>query len=150
PLSMMAPSDIRAVVDCWADQFQELGTRRDINYVQIFENRGSVMGASNPHPHCQIWSTATIPNIPLMEQDAQRAYRDEKGLCLLCDYFQLETNARERTVAENEHFLALVPYWAVWPFETMILARRHVGCMDELNFAERDALADILKRLTTR
>jgi len=149
-LSMMQPADIRAVVDCWADQFQELGGRGDINYVQIFENRGALMGASNPHPHCQIWSTATIPNMPRLEQASQRAYRDEKGSCLLCDYFRLESGERERAVVENDFFLALVPYWAVWPFEAMILSRRHVGSIDELNCAERDALADILKRLTTR
>jgi UDPglucose--hexose-1-phosphate uridylyltransferase len=149
-LSMMQPADIRAVVDCWADQFQELGGRGDINYVQIFENRGALMGASNPHPHCQIWSTATIPNMPRLEQASQRAYRDEKGSCLLCDYFRLESGERARAVVENDFFLALVPYWAVWPFEAMILSRRHVGSIDELNCAERDALADILKRLTTR
>jgi UDPglucose--hexose-1-phosphate uridylyltransferase len=149
-LSMMQPAEIRAVVDCWADQFQELGARHDINYVQIFENRGAMMGASNPHPHCQIWSTATIPNIPRVEQESQRAYRDEKGSCLLCAYFQLETNARERVVVENEYFLALVPYWAVWPFETMILSRRHVSSIGEFSSAERDALADVLKRLTMR
>jgi UDPglucose--hexose-1-phosphate uridylyltransferase len=149
-LSMMQPAEIRVVVDCWADQFQELGARADINYVQMFENRGAIMGASNPHPHGQIWSTATIPNIPRMEQESQRAYHDEKGACLLCDYFQLETNARERTVAENEDFLALVPYWAVWPFETMILSRRHTGSIDEFSPAERDALAELLKQLTTR
>jgi len=147
---MMQPAEIRAVVDCWADQCQELGARSDINYVQMFENRGAIMGASNPHPHCQIWSTATIPNIPRMEQESQRAYCKEKGTCLLCDYFQLETNARERTVAENQHFLALVPYWAVWPFETMILSRRHAGGIDEFSPAERGALADVLKQLTTR
>jgi len=149
-LSMMQPAEIRAVVDCWADQFQELGARGDINYVQMFENRGAIMGASNPHPHCQIWSTLTIPDIPRMEQESQRAYRDQKSACLLCDYFQLESKARERTVAENQHFLALVPYWAVWPFETMILSRRHAGGIDEFSPAERDALADMLKRLTTR
>jgi UDPglucose--hexose-1-phosphate uridylyltransferase len=149
-LSMMQPGEIRAVVDCWADQFQELGARPDINYVQIFENRGAMMGASNPHPHCQIWSTATIPNFPRVEQESQRAYRDEKGSCLLCAYFQLETNALERVVVENEYFLALVPYWAVWPFETMILSRRHVSSIGEFSSAERDALADVLKRLTTR
>jgi len=92
-----------------------------------------MMGASNPHPHCQIWSTATIPNIPRMEQESQLAYRDANGLCLLCDYFRLEKNAGARTVVENEHFLALVPYWAVWPFETMILSRRHLASIDELN-----------------
>jgi len=149
-LSMMEAADIRAVVDCWAEQFEELGALKGINYVQIFENRGSLMGASNPHPHCQIWSTATIPNIAKAEQESQLAYRDANGSCLLCDYYELEKNARIRTVVENEHFLALVPYWAVWPFETMVVSRRHVGSIDELNSAERDALSDILKRLTTR
>jgi UDPglucose--hexose-1-phosphate uridylyltransferase len=149
-LAMMEPPDIRAVVDSWAAQFVELGARDDINYVQIFENRGAMMGASNPHPHCQIWSTATVPNIPRMEQESQLAYRDAHGLCLLCDYYRLEKNAGARTVVENEHFLALVPYWAVWPFETMILSRRHVASIDELNPAERDALSHLLKRLTTR
>jgi len=149
-LAMMEPPDIRAVVDSWAAQFVELGARDDINYVQIFENRGAMMGASNPHPHCQIWSTATVPNIPRMEQESQLAYRDAHGLCLLCDYYRLEKNAGARTVVENEHFLALVPYWAVWPFETMILSRRHVASIDEFNPAERDAFSHLLKRLTTR
>jgi len=149
-LSMMEPADIRAVVDCWADQFLELGARNEINHVQIFENRGAMMGASNPHPHCQIWSTATVPNISRTEQDSQLAYRTANGHCLLCDYYRLEENAGPRKVVENQHFLGLVPYWAVWPFETMILPRRHVGSIDELNSPERDALSDILKRLTTR
>jgi len=149
-LARMELPDIRAVVDSWAAQFVGLGARPDINYVQIFENRGAMMGASNPHPHCQIWSTATVPNIPRMEQEAQLAYRDAHGLCLLCDYYRLEKTAGARTVVENEHFLALVPYWAVWPFETMVLSRRHVAGMDELNPAERDALSEVLKRLTTR
>jgi len=149
-LSMMDSIDIRAVIDCWTAQFQELGARQDIRYVQIFENRGAIMGASNPHPHCQIWSTATVPNIPKIEQEAQADYRNANGSCLLCDYYQLEENAHARNVAENSHFLALVPYWAVWPFETMILPRRHVGSLEEFTPAERDALGDVLKRLTTR
>lgn len=149
-LSMMEPSDIRAVVDCWADQFQELGAKAEINYVQIFENRGSMMGASNPHPHCQIWSTATIPNIPLTEQNSLLAHQKEKGSCLLCDYYRIEGQAKTRIVVENDHFLAVVPFWAVWPFETMLLSARHVGSFAELNSTERDALGEILKRLTTR
>jgi UDPglucose--hexose-1-phosphate uridylyltransferase len=149
-LSMMEPADIRAVIDCWAEQSQELGARPDVQYVQIFENRGAMMGASNPHPHCQIWATASLPNIPKTEQESQAAYRNAKGACLLCDYCELETKARVRVVAENEHFVALVPYWAVWPFETMVLPRRHVGSMEELGGAERAALGDVLKRLTTR
>ena len=149
-VSMMERADLRAVVDCWAQQLQELGANPLINYVQIFENRGAMMGASNPHPHCQIWSTATIPNIPAIEQESQIAYRNERGSCLLCDYHAKEKSLGIRTVVENDHFLALVPFWAVWPFETMILSRRHVGSMDELDSEERDALSDILKRLTTR
>jgi UDPglucose--hexose-1-phosphate uridylyltransferase len=149
-LSMMDKADIRAVVDCWADQFQELAEHRGIQYVQIFENRGAMMGASNPHPHCQIWSSASIPNIPITEQESQSAYRKAKGSCLLCDYFRLEESATIRTVVQNEHFLAVVPYWAVWPFETMILSKLHVGAIHEFNSAERDALSEVLKRLTAR
>jgi UDPglucose--hexose-1-phosphate uridylyltransferase len=149
-LSMMDRADIRTVIDCWARQFQELGALDDIQYVQIFENRGAMMGASNPHPHCQIWSTATVPNIPETEQESQSAYRDAHGSCLLCDYLALEENVRSRNVMENSDFLALVPYWAVWPFETIVLPRRHVGSIDEFTAAEREAFADVLKRLTTR
>jgi UDPglucose--hexose-1-phosphate uridylyltransferase len=149
-LPMMDKADIRAVVDCWADQFQELAERRGIHYVQIFENRGAMMGASNPHPHCQIWSSASIPNIPRTEQESQDVYRKAKSSCLLCDYFRLEESSTIRTVVQNEHFLAVVPYWAVWPFETMILSKRHVGAIHEFNPAERDALSEVLKRLTAR
>jgi UDPglucose--hexose-1-phosphate uridylyltransferase len=149
-LSGMQLADIRTVVDCWAEQFQELGTRPDIRHVQIFENRGAMMGASNPHPHCQIWASASIPNIPKTEFESQAAYRKEKGSCLLCDYFRLEESAAVRTVVQNDHFLAVVPYWAVWPFETMIISKRHVAAIDEFDSNERDSLSDILKRLTTR
>ena len=149
-LSRMETSDIRAVVDRWSHEFQDLGSRPEIRYVQIFENRGAMMGASNPHPHCQIWSTATIPNIPKTEGESQAAYRNDTGACLLCDYYQLEKDAAVRKVVENDLFLAMVPYWAVWPFETMIVSRRHVGAINEFSSEERDALSDILRRLTTR
>ena len=149
-LSMMELSAIRAVVDCWCQQFQELGSRSDVNYVQIFENRGAMMGASNPHPHCQIWSSATIPNVPRLEFASQSSYLTSKGTCLLCDYYALESSSQVRTVVQNDHFLAVVPYWAVWPFETMLLSKRHVSAMHELVAEERDALSDILKRLTSR
>jgi len=146
----MHPDGIRSVVNCWTDQFRELGAKPEINYVQIFENRGSLMGASNPHPHCQIWATASIPNIPLIEQNSLHVHQEETGSCLLCDYRLIEKNAKTRIVVENEHFLAVVPFWAIWPFETMLLPSRHIGSFTELDSAERDALADILKRLTTR
>jgi UDPglucose--hexose-1-phosphate uridylyltransferase len=146
----METADIRAVVDCWAQQFQELGADPAIRYVQIFENRGATMGASNPHPHCQIWSSSSIPNIPKVEQTSLSAYRQSKGSCLLCDYDRLERESGERIVVQSEHFIAVVPYWAVWPFETMVLSRRHVGSIDELDPVERDSLSALLKRLTTR
>ena len=147
----MELNDLRRVVDVWAEQFLELGARPAINHVQIFENRGAMMGASNPHPHCQIWSNYAIPNEVAKETAAQDAWRQSHGGdCLLCEYVRIEQAARERTVDENDHFLALVPFWALWPFETMVLPKRHMAAIDGLSDAERDALADILKRITSR
>jgi UDPglucose--hexose-1-phosphate uridylyltransferase len=149
-LARLGVESLRQVVDVWTEEYRALGARPDITYVLIFENRGAAMGASNPHPHGQIWATATIPNEPAREHEALAAYRREKRACLLCDYAVLETGRAERVVCGNDTFVALVPYWAVWPFETMIVARRHVGGMDEMSSAERGGLAEILKRLTTR
>jgi UDPglucose--hexose-1-phosphate uridylyltransferase len=118
--------------------------------VQIFENRGAMMGASNPHPHCQIWATESLPNEAVKELASQRAYREERGGCLLCDYLALELDAKARIVCENECFVALTPFWAVWPFETLVLPRRHFGAMDEMSAGEARGLADILRRLTIR
>ena len=146
-LSRMDRHAIRGVVDVWIDESRTIGAEPGMSYVQIFENRGAAMGASNPHPHGQIWATATIPNEPAREHDALRAYHADHGTCLLCDYLAIE---RERVVLENDAFTALVPFWAVWPFETIVLARRHVASLDDLTPAERDGLADVLKRLTTR
>jgi UDPglucose--hexose-1-phosphate uridylyltransferase len=149
-LSRLDRHAIRGIVDLWVDESRALGAEAGIGYVQIFENRGAAMGASNPHPHGQIWATATIPNDPAREQDAFRRYHERNGRCLLCDYLATERARDERIVLENDAFTVLVPFWAVWPFETMILARRHVGALEDLTSAERDALADVLKRLTTR
>ncbi len=149
-LSRMDPEAIRTVVDLWAQQYTELGGEPWINYVQIFENRGEMMGASNPHPHGQIWANANLPNEPGKEQVAQQRYRAEHGTCLLCDYVRLEARHAERIVCENEHFAVVVPFWAVWPFEVLLIAKRHARDITALGNAERDALADILKRLTTR
>jgi UDPglucose--hexose-1-phosphate uridylyltransferase len=149
-LSTLEASEVRRVVDVWAGQYAELGSQSFIRYVQIFENRGEMMGCSNPHPHGQIWATSSIPNEPAKEQAAQRAYADERGACLLCDYLDLERARPERLVAENDSFSALVPYWAVWPFETLIVSRRHATSLDALTPAERQDLATLLKRLTTR
>jgi UDPglucose--hexose-1-phosphate uridylyltransferase len=146
----MEPVDVRRVVDVWAEQFSELGAKPFIRYVQIFENRGAMMGASNPHPHCQIWSNHSIPNEVAKEMEGQAAWREARGKCLLCEYTGLELAGRERVVDENESFLAVVPFWAVWPFEIMVLPKRHVTAIDALDGAERDGLADILQRTTAR
>jgi UDPglucose--hexose-1-phosphate uridylyltransferase len=149
-LARMTAGDIRKVVDVWVEQYQELGSTPGIRHVQIFENRGAMMGASNPHPHCQIWANAQIPNVLAREQASLRAYRVEKGGCLLCRYLELEKEEKERIVCGNEGFVALVPFWAVWPFEAMILSRRHAASIAELSGAERDQLSDILRRMSIR
>jgi len=149
-LPEMSHAEIRRVVDVWAEQTVELGALDYINYVQIFENKGEMMGASNPHPHCQVWANEHVPTEPAKELRSLSAYLNEHGTCLLCNYLASELTADERIVLQNEHFIALVPFWAVWPFETMVLARRHVGDLPGLTGPERDALADIIKRLTTR
>jgi UDPglucose--hexose-1-phosphate uridylyltransferase len=141
---------VEAVVRTWIDQTLDLGKRKFIRYIQVFENKGAMMGASNPHPHCQIWATNHIPNEPMKELATQREYFARNGDCLLCDYLQAEKRIQERIVLENEHFTALVPFWAVWPFEIMVLANRHVSSLPELSPPEIEKLADILKRLTTR
>jgi UDPglucose--hexose-1-phosphate uridylyltransferase len=149
-IALMSVEDIRHVVDVWTEQYIELGSKRDINWVQIFENRGAMMGASNPHPHGQIWANATLPNEADKESRHQRNYLDEHKACLLCDYLKQESRSNQRVVYENETFQALVPFWAVWPFEMMLLSKRHLTGLDELMEAERDDLADILKQLTIR
>ncbi|HVC89047.1 MAG TPA: UDP-glucose--hexose-1-phosphate uridylyltransferase [Acidobacteriaceae bacterium] len=149
-LARMQSPDIERVVDAWTAQSQELGDQPEIRYVQIFENRGAMMGASNPHPHCQVWATEHVPDGPRIEQIAQQEYRESHGTCLLCDYLQREVQLAQRIVCQNDEFVALVPFWAVWPFETLVLSRRHVASLPEMNQSQRAALADILKRLTTR
>ena len=149
-LSRMSVDAIVDVVDVWRAEFESIGVRDDICSVQIFENRGAMMGASNPHPHCQIWGTQSLPNEIAKEAFAQAAWRERTGSCLLCDYLAREEKSGERIVCVNDHFVALVPFWAVWPFETLLLPRRHIAAMDELSGDESLGLADILKRLTAR
>ncbi|SRR6056297_1450144 len=149
-IPLMQVKNIREVIDVWEQEYRELGAYDFINYVQIFENRGATMGCSNPHPHGQIWSNETVPQIPQQETNMQRHYMDTHQSCLLCEYLKKETDSGERIVVENNSFVALVPFWAVWPFETMILPRRHVASLSELKDAERNDLADIMKRLGTR
>ena len=149
-ISRMSATEIRPVVDAWVEEYESLGAVSWVEHVQIFENCGSTMGASNPHPHCQIWANATIPNLPAKELISQGDYSKRLGSCLLCDYLKLELEHQERVVCENESFAVLVPYWAVWPFETIVMGKRHIGAMNELGGAERDSLADILRKLTIR
>jgi UDPglucose--hexose-1-phosphate uridylyltransferase len=149
-IANMELRDLRKVVDTWVAQYCDLAAHPDIRYVQIFENRGAMMGASNPHPHCQIWSSRSIPNEVAKEQGSLLEWRQKRGTCLLCEYTRIERAMRDRVVEENDAYLAVVPFWAVWPFETLVISRRHVTAVDGLGNGERDALADILKRLTSR
>jgi len=149
-LSRMSRNEIRTVIDLWASQYQELGAVSWINSVQVFENRGAMMGASNPHPHCQTWANATVPNEPAREQGSFLAHRERNGSCLLCDYVAIEKEHGTRIVAENDHFIVVVPFWAVWPFETLVVSKRHAGDLAALAPEARDGLADVLKHTTTR
>ncbi|MGE5550573.1 MAG: UDP-glucose--hexose-1-phosphate uridylyltransferase [Bacteroidota bacterium] len=149
-LPLMERSAIRRVVDTWARETEILGGRPAINYVQVFENKGAMMGCSNPHPHCQVWAGSHIPTIPARKLASQREYFLGHQADLLGDYLGLELRKEERLVCANEHWVALVPFWAVWPYETMLIPRRRVGDLPALAPEERDALADIIKRLTTR
>jgi len=149
-LPEMEPAAIRRVVDTWTREYRELGSNDRINHVQIFENKGQMMGCSNPHPHGQIWAQQTVPGEAAKEATHQSAYYQEHGRTLLSDYVRRELDKKERIVCQNDVFVALVPFWAVWPFETMIVSRRAVSSLLDMDDDEKDALADILKRLTTK
>ena len=147
-LSQMAVEDIVRVVDVWAEETEALGARDDISCVQIIENRGEIMGCSNPHPHGQIWATRHLPNEIVKETEQQAAYFARTGRVLLIDYLEKELALNTRLVAVNDAFVALVPFWAIWPFETMILPRRRIGGFGELRRDEYAGLADIISQLT--
>lgn len=149
-LPELSQTEVEEVVRTWTDQTRDLGQRDFINYVQVFENKGAVMGCSNPHPHSQVWSTSHLPNEPLKEFDAQQQYWLNRNACLLCDYLAEEIGSQERIVAQNEDFTALVPFWAVWPFEIIVIANHHCGSLTDLNVLEQASLADILRRVTAR
>lgn len=146
----MKVEDIRKVVDVWCDEYKELGSNEMINYVQIFENKGAIMGCSNPHPHGQIWSSASVPTEPAKESKTQKEYFEKHGTTMLGDYLKAELEKRERILFENEHFVALVPYWAVWPFESMIISKRAVQNILALTDTERTALAEVYQKLTIK
>ena len=146
-LRHLSAEEIRGVIDVWADQTAELGER--YRWVQVFENKGALMGCSNPHPHGQIWAQDALPNEPFKEDRQQRAYFADHHRPLLLDYATTEAEAGTRVIVENRDWLAVVPFWAFWPFETMVLPRRPVARLPDLSAAERASLADLLKRLLT-
>jgi UDPglucose--hexose-1-phosphate uridylyltransferase len=149
-LPEMSVEKIRSIIDVWTTEYEMLGAKSDINYVQIFENKGAVMGCSNPHPHGQIWAQNSIPVEPLKELQQSAAYFKKNHSCILCDYIALEQKQQVRIVCKNADFVALVPFWAVWPFEAMIISRRHTSSLSDLKDTEKNSFADIIKRLTAR
>jgi UDPglucose--hexose-1-phosphate uridylyltransferase len=146
-ISSMSVLEIEQVVNVWMEQSRELS--RNFQHVQIFENRGEMMGASNPHPHCQIWATRSIPQMPSRELVSQRDYAKVHQSCLLCDYVKIEEDERTRLVWGNDGFVALVPFWAVWPFEILLCSRRHFATMPDMRAPEVTQLAGALKQVVS-
>jgi len=146
----MEIEDIVKVVELWQKEYEKLGSKKEINYVQIFENKGAVMGCSNSHPHGQIWAQKSIPVEPAKELIWQKKYMDKNGNCLLCDYLKQELEEKERIVYENEYFIVLVPFWATWPFETIVLSKRHIKNLSEFSSEERIYFAEIIKVITSK
>ena len=147
-LPELSLTGIRAVIDTWALQIEELA--KEYPWVQVFENKGAMMGSSQPHPHGQIWASSFIPNAVAIRDKHLCEWFSEKNSNLLVDYLQRELVEKNRIVVETEAWVALVPYWAAWPFETMLLPKTHRARFDELTTHERDDLALALKELTTR
>jgi len=147
-LAEMGENEMHGVIRAWTEQVAELG--KTYQWVQVFENKGELMGCSNAHPHGQIWAGSALPNEPRKEDRQQRAYLDEHGSPLLLDYVKLETLQQERLVSENEHWLVCVPYWAIWPYELLLLPRRHVLHLPDLSTPEQESLAAILKIALTK
>ncbi len=144
-LANMEQQDIVKVIDVWAKQSTELGEK--YQWVQVFENRGEIMGCSNPHPHCQIWASDFLPDEISKEDNSQRQYYQQHKTTLLADYVKLELEQQERIVIENDDWLVVVPFWAVWPFETMLLPKRQVLYFADLSKDERSSLAAIMQNL---
>ena len=149
-MAEMSVPALRKVVDLWAEQYTELGALDWIRHVQIFENKGGIMGNSNPHPHGQIWAQNSIPAEPAKKTARQKDYFDRTGRHLLTDYIEKELTLGERIIACDDHFVLLVPFWATWPFETMIVPRRHVSDVAHLSGEERDSFAQMLKTITVK
>ncbi|XP_013403687.1 galactose-1-phosphate uridylyltransferase [Lingula anatina] len=147
-LPLMSIPDIMAVIEKWVEIMQDLGTK--FVWVQIFENKGAIMGCSNPHPHCQVWASSFLPNEPSVKNRTQKQYYEKHKVPMLLEYMEKEIQKKERIVVENGHWLCVVPYWAVWPYETMLLPKRHILRLQDLKEEEKLALADIMKQLLTK
>lgn len=147
-LPELTPQQIRQVIDTWNTQIEALG--QSYVWVQAFENKGELMGCSQPHPHGQIWANSFLPNEIERKDQQLKAYFEQHGSNLLVDYVQTELNDGSRTVVETQHWLAVVPFWAVWPYETLLLPKMHVRRMNELTDEQRDDLALAIKKLTCR
>jgi len=149
-LPLMEVENIVKVVNLWQEEYKELGSKPSINHVQIFENKGAIMGCSNPHPHGQIWAQNSIPEVVLQKQKQQKKYFDKNNRSLLGDYLKKEIELNERILLKNDHFVALIPYWAVWPYEAMIAPLKHYQHIGQLNNEEKEAFAELIKTLTIR
>ncbi len=146
-MARMEHCQIEQIIRTWQEEYNTLGALDSINHVQIFENRGSLMGCSNVHPHGQIWANSTIPTIPAAESFQQQEYMQKSDSCLLCSYLARELEEDQRILFSNQSFVALVPFWATWPFETMILPRRHLSSIELMTSMETADLAEIMHRL---
>ncbi|MFZ4861132.1 UDP-glucose--hexose-1-phosphate uridylyltransferase [Sphingobacterium sp. Mn56C] len=149
-LPEMELNDIVSVVNVWQQEFVELAKTDWIRYIQIFENKGAIMGCSNPHPHGQIWAQSNLPNELTKESARQKAFYEANGRSLLSAYLDVELTKNERIIVDNEHFVALVPFWAAWPYETMIVSKRHVTNIAEFTEEEKVDFAKTLQELTIR
>lgn len=147
-MAQLSLTEMKTVIATWRREYREIGRNPDISYVQIFENKGPAMGASNPHPHCQIWANQSIPTIPAKEQHMQRLYYDTHHTSLLSDYEALEQKQKIRIIGGNKNFTVLVPYWAVWPYETMILPRKTLYNLSDFSEEDVTDLALILSSVT--
>jgi UDPglucose--hexose-1-phosphate uridylyltransferase len=148
-LAQMSVPEIKNVVDVWQNEYNELAGLKDISYIQIFENKGTVMGCSNPHPHGQIWAQASVPDIVLKKDHQQKIYFNKKKSNLLKDYLLQELKSGERIIFENKDFVALVPFWAVWPFETMIIPKNPAPDISLITDYQKSGFAEAISKITS-
>lgn len=149
-LAEMNILDIKSVIDTWINEYLNLSKSENINYIQIFENKGDMMGCSNPHPHGQIWAESSIPNEIVKESNQFNNYYKTNNKSLLSDYIDIEIKEKERIVFENQSFIVLVPFWATWPFETIIISKRHIQNISLLNENEKNDFAEAIKIITVK